>query len=96
MCEGPNLTNAILFADSNRGQYIPQHFAQAIKRECVEGVTADDWAILDAGPDHEWYWETFDSVESNALVRDPESGISYRLYQDGDLWLVPEDDLQAA
>lgn len=79
-----------LFYDGNRGQYIPQHFAQDIKRECVEGVSDDQYEILEAGPEHEWYWETWDEVLNNALVVDFD-GVKYTLYQDGDVWLVPID-----
>lgn len=82
---------AILYADSARGVYIPQHFAESIKREHVTGVTSEEWDILESGPDTEWYWDTWSSVEQNARITHPETGIVYTLYQDGDLWLVPED-----
>ena len=90
MCDEINLENAMLFLDSNRGVYIPQNFAEIVKRDCVSGVTEDDWNVLAAGPDHESYWDVWNDVESNARVTDPDSGIVYYLYQDGDLWLVPE------
>ncbi len=48
-----------------------------------------DWSILDAGPDHEWYWESWTEVCDNAIVTD-DKGIKYRIWQDGDCWLVPE------
>ena len=93
--------SAILYADSARGVYIPQHFAESIKRECVQGVTQEQWDILAHDPNAddcpEWYWDTWDSVTQSAIVTDPSNGIAYALYQDGDLWLVPvtwspEDD----
>lgn len=80
---------AELFADSARGIYIPQHFAEAVKRDLVTGVTEDDWRILEAGPEHELYWEAWNDVEQRAVVHAP-GGIDYYLYQDMDLWLVPE------
>ena len=83
--------DAILLLDSNRGIYIPRDFANEIKRECVDGVSDDDWRVLEAGPDHEWYWEAWNDVENNAIVTDPSNGIRYRIYQDGDCFLVPED-----
>lgn len=58
----------ILFADGARGIYIPQYFAQSIKKEMVRGVSDEDWQILEAGPDHDLYWETWDTVERNAEV----------------------------
>ena len=82
---------AILFSDSARGVYIPQHFAESIRRDCVTGVTQEEWSTLESGPDAEWYWDTWDSVQSRAVVTDPDSGVAHYLYQDGDLWLVPTD-----
>ena len=85
-------TYSNLFLDSNRGIYIPQHFAESVKRECVSGIEMRDLDRLAAGPDsEEFYWDVWDRVESNAIVTDPESGIAYTLFQDGDLWLVPTD-----
>ena len=82
--------SALLFSDSNRGVYIPQHFAEAICRDLVEGVSDDDWRILEAGPDCEEYWDAWSDVESNAIVRGKD-GKAYTLYQDGDLWRIPID-----
>jgi len=79
--------SAILFSDSARGVYIPQHFAESVRRDCVTGVTAQDLAILESGPDTEGYWETWEAVENSAVVHGADG--YYRLYQDGDLWLVP-------
>ena len=80
--------SAILYADSARGQYIPQHFAESIKREYVTGVTSEQFDILESGPDHESYWEVWCEIEQSAIVTDS-AGQSFALYQDGDLWLVP-------
>jgi predicted amino acid dehydrogenase len=86
-----DLSDAELFADGNRGIYIPQHFAESVLREHVQGVSAEDYAILEAGPDHEWYWETWESVCDNAVITTPQ-GKRYYFYQDGDLWCVPFRD----
>lgn len=88
MCDELDLTHAELFADSNRGQYIPQFFAQAIDRDCVTSVTAEDWKTLEAGPDHDLYWDAWASVLDSATITDKD-GKKYSLHQDGDLWLVP-------
>ena len=82
--------NAIHYADSAHGVYIPQHFAESIKRECVRGVTREQWDILEQGPDHESYWCAWDEVLDFAIVTDF-CGVEYCLYQDGDLWFVPTD-----
>lgn len=86
----PNRPEPILFASDSRGIYIPQFFAECVRRECVANVGPDDWADLEAGPDSETYWDTWADVEARAVVTDRNTGTVYRLYQDGDLWLVPE------
>jgi hypothetical protein len=85
-----DLSNAELFLDSNRGIYIPRDFAEQVRHELVENVTAEDWDILQAGPDHELYWDVWNDVEQKAVIDD--GNRKFTLYQDGDLWLVPLDD----
>ena len=80
------------FLDGARGVYIPQNFAEIIIRDAVSGVSDEDWKILEAGPDHEWYWETWDGVMNNAVITDSDDE-KYVLYQDSDLWLIPKDAL---
>lgn len=77
-----------LFADGNRGVYVPQHFAESVNRGNVEGVTESDYAILADGPDHDLYWETWDRVLNNCRITTPD-GV-WTLHQDGDLWVVHE------
>lgn len=82
---------AILYASDRHGIYIPQYFAESIKRECVSGVALSDLDALALGPDDcEYYWDIWNDAESNAIVTDSE-GNQFYLYQDGDLWLVPVD-----
>lgn len=84
-----DLTNAKLYLSDARGIYIPRDFAQGTKRECVANVNDEDWQTLLAGPDHEWYWEAWETVLDRATLTDPTSGEQFTLYQDGDLWLLP-------
>lgn len=80
-----------LFFEDSRGIYIPQLFATDIIRDKLENVSSDDLAILEAGPteENEWYLDTWDDVLNNAiLVKD--NGDRFTLYQDGDLWIIPE------
>lgn len=84
-----DLTDAELYANDSRGVYIPQFFAESVKRDCVEGVTEEQFKILLEGPNAEWYWETWDEVTNNAVLTDPTNGKRFYLYQDGDLWMVP-------
>lgn len=80
---------AILYASDRHGVYIPQIFAETIKRDCVSGVDPSDLDSLALGPDEcEYYWDIWNEVESNAVITDS-NGNQFSLYQDGDLWLVP-------
>jgi hypothetical protein len=76
----------LLLSDS-RGVYIPRDWAMYCQD--MDGVSAEDMEILKAGPDHEWYWEAWDSVLSNA--HGVVNGKTWRLWQDGDLWAYCED-----
>jgi hypothetical protein len=79
----------MLWLSDSRGVYIPRDFAKAfINRSIVSGVSDEAWAILEAGPEHELYWDTWSEIERTAVV---DTGkCRYTLYQDGDLWLIPE------
>ena len=81
---------AELFADSARGIYIPQHFAESAIRDKFKYIDKEQWSILESGiiaspdPKHsEEYWSTWDEVLSNA-----ETDCGGVLHQDGDLWIV--------
>lgn len=80
-----------LFYDGNRGIYIPKNFAEDIDRECVEGVTDEQYEILESGPEHEWYWEAWHEVLDSAVLTKRSTRERYTLYQDDDLWIVPEN-----
>lgn len=77
----------VLFSDSARGIYVPQHFGEEAARDVWRGVSDRDWAVLEQGPDHEEYWDVWDKVLDNAWARDKEGNV-YRLYQDGDVWVL--------
>jgi hypothetical protein len=79
-----------LFADGNRGIYIPQYFAESVRRERVRNVEPEEWEILEAGPDHELYSDVWNDVEQNAVLDHPTLGECV-LVQDQDLWIVPVD-----
>lgn len=74
----------LLFGD-HRGIYIPQNFANEMDRTRVAGVSDDDYAILEAGPDHESYWDVWQDVCDYAELTDND-GEQYFIYQDGDCW----------
>lgn len=72
----------------HEGVYIPQNFAEKVKREFVKGITDADYEILMAGPDHELYWDAWDTVLTNARIK---LKVNHRydrvLHQDGDLFI---------
>ena len=76
----------LLLSDS-RGVYIPRDFAMYLQD--MDNVTVEDKQILSAGPDHEWYWETWDEVLQKATSTI--NGKTWRLWQDGDLWAYCEE-----
>jgi hypothetical protein len=94
-----NKPEMLLWLSDARGRYIPRDFANSFadRAKSVTGVSDEDWAILEAGPDvvdsdgqhvERYYWDTWTDVEQNAIVTD-ENGVKYRIRQDGDCWLIP-------
>ena len=81
----------MLWLSDARGQYIPRDFATSFadRSKTVQGVSEEDWAVLEAGPDHEWYWDVWTDVCDHAVITD-EHGHKFTVYQDGDCWLIPE------
>lgn len=81
----------LLWLDDHRGIYIPRDFANSFadRAKSVTGVSDEDWAILEAGPDHEYYWDTWTEVERDAVITD-ENGVKFTIFQDGACWLIPE------
>ena len=86
--------NVILLLDNARGIYIPRDFVESCDfgEDGWQGVTEEDREIL-LDPEHDWYWETWDSVLSNSHYIDKPSGKVYHLHQDGDLWAVCHDSM---
>ena len=92
-----NLENAILIADNHHGIYCPQvaitnilamganiHGDSCSNQESLK----DDLAtVIDDGHNHEWYWDSWSNIETSAEVT--YNGLVWRIYQDGDVWLVP-------
>lgn len=78
------MNNIEILADSARGVYIPQHFAETCEPE-KWGIDQDDIQTLLADPELEYYWDTWDWVLNNA-ERTDSSGNIWRLHQDGDLF----------
>lgn len=76
-------------ADSARGQYIPQHIAESLDWTKASGFDSYDLAILKVGPEHEFYWESWESILDNSEFTDS-NGDSWKLAQgeSGDVFLI--------
>jgi hypothetical protein len=81
----------LLWLSDARGQYIPRDFANSFadRAKHVSGVSDEDWSILEAGPDHEHYWDAWCDVCDHAVITD-DTGHKFRIHQDGDCWLIPD------
>lgn len=80
----------ILAVSDTNGIYIPQMYCNHIDEQIAEEmhISFKDVQICQEGPDHEWYWESWDLIISCAQwISD---GVKWGLHQDGDLWEVPE------
>ena len=53
-----------LIIDNHHGVYIPQLIAESGLLS-AGGIDAESVEILMQGPDHEWYWDTWDTVLNN-------------------------------
>lgn len=82
--------NPVLALLDTNGIYIPQlycnHIDEKIAKEMC--VHMEEVLICQSGPDHELYWEAWDSIISCAQWIS--GGVKWTLHQDGDLWEVPE------
>lgn len=82
--------NAIeILLDSNRGIYIPQHFATQCNADYFDGIAQSDFDTIKNGPDTEFYWDSWENILNNATFT--ENGHVWRLYHDGDLFLICDD-----
>lgn len=85
-----HLSPNIILSDSN-GVYIPQIFCEDVDEKWAHsrGIDYKDVETCQAGPDHEWYWEAWESILNSCNYTD-NTGITWRLIQDGDLFEVPD------
>ena len=79
-----------LLFDGASGVYIPQRFAREIDRSRVHGVSQSDYEILEAGPDHEDYWEVWDHVVRDAALTLADGADVVLDEVDGDLFYVEQ------
>ena len=87
---------SLVLMDSH-GVYIPQLWCADID-ETQAKIIGADWdavKICSSGPDHEYYWDAWTSILDDVSMTDKD-GIVWRLYQDGDLWEIPDGKLKLA
>lgn len=81
-----------LLINDSHGQYIPQLFAEQFRDRVTPAsskeITDEDWDILLAGPEHEFYWDTWTAVLDNCILVD-ENGREFSLMQEQDVWAIP-------
>lgn len=80
-----------IFCDSASGIYIPQRFAREHNREVWRNIDPEDLEILEAGPEHESYWDAWEQILINAEATI--DGATYELWQDGDLFIICNERL---
>lgn len=82
-------TDVLCAVDGVHGQYAPQAFAQLYGEQST--MSADDKQILLTGPEHEYYWETWDTVLENVTVTC--NDVTYNIYpgESGAVFLVRAD-----
>lgn len=78
-----------LLLDGARGVYIPRDAARELNW-VPNTASPQDLKILESGPDHEWYWEAWETVLDNGKLMSS-NGSYWTLYQDGDLFAIRED-----
>jgi len=76
----------ILVSD-HHGVHIPQAFVENFD---WSGIDVNDINLVYKGPDHEWYWEAWESIVNDAFQID-KNGNTWKLYQDGDLFAYCEE-----
>lgn len=77
------ILDGFIVASERNGIYCPQVFAQWMDRDLFPGIAAEAWEILEAGPEHESYWDVW------AYEFEGQKSIDGgTIYQDGDVWIV--------
>ena len=76
----------VLMMSDSHGTYIPHHVVDDMTDQW-QGVSDEDRAICLAGPDHDAYWDAWDSILNSAYYID-DNGNKYTLHQDGDCWAI--------
>ena len=84
----PTSTIEILLSDS-RGIYIPRDFYNDCNLPAW-GLDREKYTTLES-PDNDWYWEAWEDLINAAKWTDPNTGHTWGLFQDGDLFMYRDD-----
>jgi len=87
------MENVNLLLTDARGIYIPRDFVTGFNLSKFTGISDNDVETCE-NPENEWYWEAWDSILNNARFT-AEDGRIFYLYQEGDLWLLCYDHMNA-
>lgn len=79
-----------LLLDGNRGRYIPRNFVEEFDLSKWYGIGDWELGVLEAGPDHEDYWEAWNKLERTAYHVDEQNN-TWNLHLDGDLFLICDE-----
>ena len=79
-----------LIADNHLGIYAPQYTAQS-GILAVGGIGEESIEILLSGPDHKWYWETWETVLNEFRTN---KGEILWLGECGDVFLAMPEEIE--
>jgi len=84
------MTSAInILVSCCHGIYVPQAFVEGYDLSLWNGIDAEDIETIQAGPEHEWYWDSWNDILNSASYS--LDGRTYRLHQDDDLFAICDE-----
>lgn len=85
--------NSILLVGSSFGIYVPSAFIEHYKDQIINRrELREEIRVIENGHDDENYWEAFDDILSKAKLK--VKGKIHLLHSDGDLWAIPEEEME--
>lgn len=82
-----NMSGLKLLLTDSMGVYIPKMFCEENNTQDFGITLTDEDREILQDPYNEGYWDLWDTIERKA-VRVDEQGNEWRLWLDGDLWLI--------
>lgn len=83
--ENYNYNEVEILIDSSSGQYIPLRFINEMKLDLITGVDQETIDDIKKGPDHEFYYDSFDRLLCNAISSYSNKTWRFNYNEDGDL-----------